>query len=251
MSGQSTSQETKLIVSNVEKAIQKAPLKADLIVQLKKLEKEHESLKIENENNIKTINKLEIRVAELEEECKQNVAAGEGDDELDLSFGPRFCKKCDFEAEDGYQLDGHFYSEHDDSDVDLLPCQHCDNRFASMKDLMIHKKIEHVDNVSKCWHFMNGFCPFGDERCWFGHENETKEIDGQEHKEIKCNICGEMLNSKTNFMKHRKIEHESSLKSCKLYEKGNCTYNENCWFSHKTTKSGNMTKKFEKDENKA
>ena len=29
-------------------------------------------------------------------------------EELDLSFGPRTCEKCGYEAEDGYQLDGHF-----------------------------------------------------------------------------------------------------------------------------------------------
>ena len=35
---------------------------------------------------------------------------------LDLSVGPRFCSKCDYCAEDGYDLDGHFWSEHDDDE---------------------------------------------------------------------------------------------------------------------------------------
>ena len=253
LSGQSTNQETKNIGIDFEKT-KKAPLKADLIVQLKTLEKEHEALKIENDKNLETIHKLEIRVVELEENSKQkNVVEGRCDDELDLSFGPRYCKKCDFEAEDGYQLDGHFWAEHDDSDLDLLPCQHCDEKFEKLKDLMNHKKMKHVENVSKCWHFINGFCPFGDETCWFRHEMERKELNGQDKKQIKCNICGEILNSKTSFMKHRKNEHEDSLQFCKLYKKGNCTYNENCWFSHNTIKTKNVTsdntKMFERDDN--
>ena len=103
-----------------------------------------------------------------------------------------------------------------------------------------------------CWHFTNGFCPFGDETCWFRHENESKEINGLDQKQIKCNVCGDMLNSKASFMKHRKGEHEESLQPCKLYKKGNCTYNENCWFSHKKPPKNVITenaKIFERDEN--
>ena len=97
----------------------KAPLKAELILKLKALEKKYEELekennilKIENENNIKTIEKLQKRVTEMEE-----LEVDEKDtEELDLSFGPRYCKKCGHEAEYGYQLGAHRWSEYDDGD---------------------------------------------------------------------------------------------------------------------------------------
>ena len=38
------------------------------------------------------------------------------DGDLDLSFGPRYCNKCGYEAEDGYQVDGHLWSEHEEAD---------------------------------------------------------------------------------------------------------------------------------------
>ena len=38
-------------------------------------------------------------------------------EELDLTVGPRFCTKCEYKAEDGYDLDGHFWPEHDDESL--------------------------------------------------------------------------------------------------------------------------------------
>ena len=78
---------------------------------------------------------------------------------LDLSFGPRYCNKCGYEAEDGYQLDGHLWSEHEDVDDEkLLACPHCDQTFQILKELMVHKKIMHVEHVSICWHFLDDAC---------------------------------------------------------------------------------------------
>ena len=43
-------------------------------------------------------------------------------DELDMSEGPRYCVKCDYQAEDGYDLDAHTWSEHEEdaSEIDDL-----------------------------------------------------------------------------------------------------------------------------------
>ena len=83
-------------------------------------------------------------------------------EELDLSVGQRYSKKCGYEAEDGNQLDGHFWSEHDEKEenMTLLQCQHCDETFSNMRDLMIHKKKEHIEIVDICWNFSNDACPF-------------------------------------------------------------------------------------------
>ena len=108
-----------------------------------------------------------------------------GIEDLDLSFGPRFCDKCDHEAEDGYQLDAHHWSEHDEENkgLYLFHCQHCDERFKILKDLMIHKKMKHVENVDICWHFLNGVCSWG-KLCWFRHELNSNE--NKRDSEIKC-----------------------------------------------------------------
>ena len=158
----------KPLENNVERA-KKAPLKAEIISNLKALEKKHEELKQENQQ-------LKKRIAELEDQAKQikmMEKCTEEAEELDLSFGPRTCEKCGYEAEDGYQLDGHFWSEHDEDDeeqMELFHCQNCDKTFSTMNDLMVHKKKKHVDIVDICWNFSNDACPFGDEKCWFQHK---------------------------------------------------------------------------------
>ena len=40
--------------------------------------------------------------------------------DLDMSQGIRYCSKCDYEAEDGYDMDGHKWGEHDDEDLESL-----------------------------------------------------------------------------------------------------------------------------------
>ena len=197
------------------------------------MEKEYEALKVEHSKNLKTIQELETKVASLEQETKMKHFESEADD-LDMSFGPRYCKKCGYEAEDEYQLDGHVWSEHEDSDITSLKCQHCDRNFSTLKDLMIHKKMKHIENVSLCWHFSNGACLFSDETCWVKHEINKENYIQTELKSIKCSICGKVTKSRNEFMTHRKTNHEEIIKICNLFKKGQCTYHEKCWFGHRT-----------------
>ena len=149
--GQNKAHEIKIVGNYIEKPkMKKAPLKAELLVQLTVLEKEHEALKLENIKHLATIEELENKVATLEEVVKKKSLESDTypQTELDMSFGPRYCRKCGYEAEDGYQLDGHIWSEHEDTNVDSLHCQHCDQIFSSLKDLMNHKKMKHVENVN-------------------------------------------------------------------------------------------------------
>ena len=152
-------------------------------------------------------------------------------------MGQDIVKKCGYEAEDGYQLDGHLWSEHEDEDdLKSFVCQHCDKSFSNLKDLMIHKKSNHVEYVSICFHFSNGACPY-DETCWFRHEIKSRE----KNKELTfiCNVCKTIFESRNDLMMHKKKEHEGKIEMCKFIKKGNCTYDEKCWFSHK--KDENLT----------
>ena len=81
LSGQTISQETNPVRSNTEKP-KKAPLKAELIIQLKNLEKEHEALKLQNMNNLKTIQELENKVATLEEQATKKCSFSGNHQEL-------------------------------------------------------------------------------------------------------------------------------------------------------------------------
>ena len=249
LSGQTIVEETKI----KEAESKKAPLKAELIVRLKALEKKYEELENENNilkmekiDNIKTIEKLQKRVTEMEE----SVVIEKDSEELDLSFGPRYCKKCGHEAEDGYQLDAHHWSDHDDGDdPNCFDCQRCDESFTTLKDLMTHKKKKHVENVDMCWHYLNGACPFG-EYCWFKHENESKESKNESKIiTIKCNICEKTFKERYSFMKHKIKEHEENIEVCKLFQKGKCSYHENCWFSHKNYKIDQMISNEKRNKN--
>ena len=60
-----------------------------------------------------------------------------------MSQGIRYCSKCDYEAEDGYDMDGHKWGEHDDEDLESLRCKYCDSTFLTLRDLMYHKKEKH------------------------------------------------------------------------------------------------------------
>ena len=67
-----------------------------------------------------------------------------------MSFGVRYCNVCDYEAENGYDLDAHIWFEHDESaesdsgTEDKLSGKFlCNIRaecFETKKSLMLHKK---------------------------------------------------------------------------------------------------------------
>ena len=80
--------------------------------------------------------------------------------ELDMSDGPRFCKRCNYEAEDGhgYVLDTHFWSEHDKEENESISCKICDEMFPALPELMRHKKKYHIEKVNFCWNFSTDSC---------------------------------------------------------------------------------------------
>ena len=91
--GGQTVHENNLIEGNVEKN-KKVPLKAELIVKLNNLVKEHEALKVEHEalklENTKYIeinNNLERKIEDLEKSSKktEQTKLEAGDEDLDLS----------------------------------------------------------------------------------------------------------------------------------------------------------------------
>ena len=85
-----------------------------------------------------------------------------------------------------YDLDGHTWSEHEDVEEDeesdqvnrsnrsynadnSFVCTFCDDNFKSKRDLMKHKKMDHLEKIAQCWKYSAGNCEFCDENCWFNH----------------------------------------------------------------------------------
>ena len=120
-------------------------------------------------------------------------------DNLDMSEGPRYCNKCDYQAEDEYDLDAHTWSEHDDDDEEIeecsleinrysFGCNICEENFDTKRDLMNHKKKQHYDRVEMCWRFAN--CSYADTDCWFRHY-QTAQVT--ESSTVNCNLCDKEL----------------------------------------------------------
>ena len=248
----------------------KQPLKAELAIKLKELQINYEELEVKSKKDIEILVKenddLKRKIKDLEAKNKKlskiqtenikcfncnyetndNVAlkmhifdkhvwpkGNEEAEDLELSLGPRFCRKCDYQAEDGYDLDAHFWGEHDDAENETIYCKFCDEIFVSLHDLMKHKKTNHREKVSLCDNFSNGSCIYGDENCWFLHENETEKI-----KEFKCNFCKKEFYKTSDFLKHRKIEHEQLVPACNRFKDGKCIFGaDKCWFQHKKDES--------------
>ena len=61
---------------------------------------------------------------------------------LDSSQGFRVCNRCDYNAEDRYELDGHLWYGHEEDEDGHVFCKFCDERFANIPNMMMHKNYE-------------------------------------------------------------------------------------------------------------
>ena len=129
---------------------------------------------------------------------------------------------CDYEAEDKYDLDAHTWHDHEEEMDETIGCNSCDKTVSSLGQLMQHKKKKHSDKVSSCWKFSEGCCPFGEERCWFLHNNKENDF--------KCSICDKTFNTQKYLMIHRKSEHADTIQKCK--NDGSCLFKNDCWYKH-------------------
>ena len=55
-------------------------------------------------------------------------------------------------------------------------CNLCEKIFENINDLLHHKKREHVTRVKECNNSVDNTCRFGDQHCWFRHDNQKKVV---------------------------------------------------------------------------
>ena len=194
----------------------------------KALEEKHRSLVQENIKNLETIERLEKNqdVSKKQEEAA-NVEQVEVVTQTEIT---EFCKECDYPASDVVELTEHLFECHMIKECDKYSCNFCNESFTDIHDLMRHKKAEHVDRVSICRNFMDRNCTYSDEDCWFDHSENLKACD---KTDFNCTSCDKVFKGRSEFMKHRKIEHSLLVPLCRDKIKGSCMYSdETCWFVH-------------------
>ena len=134
--------------------------------------------------------------------------------------------ECEYPAEDIYDLGEHMHEFHGEMKRETLDCYFCDQSFNTKRDLMIHRKKEHIEKVKTCSYFLQQRCNYGD-NCWYVHKKEDLELV------IKCNLCDSLFRYKDELMHHRKKQHSEHVKHCIDSSGGKCKFGKTkCWFLH-------------------
>ena len=216
--------------TKIEPAL-KALKKNDIIIQFKALQQKYEAVEEKNKillqekkNDTEAIILLEETVKLLEKNCSKVEQKS-----VTVQTEIIRCEECEFPAEDVNDLVYHMYEFHPlQVNEEGMECHYCSNKFESKSELMIHRKLLHIEKVQFCVNFNDGKCTFGD-TCWFSHDTSSK----RSCQEFKCNICEKEFKIKSVYMNHRKAKHSESIPICKHEITGSCRYgSQNCWFNH-------------------
>ena len=73
--------------------------------------------------------------------------------------------------------------------------------FTTRSSLLDHRKKEHGQAVQKCKNANNGVCIFGNEKCWFIHDNmKSNENMNNENEKNRNNIKQKDTKSNENYV---------------------------------------------------
>ena len=118
---------------------------------------------------------------------------------------------------------------------DYKQCYTCKSEFDGYNNLMNHRRDVHPSRKA-CRNFP-GDCPRGD-TCWFVHAEKTEPNATSEQKHVntwnfKCDMCGEEILERKDFMNHKKEKHEDTVSVCEDFLNGKCSRSpQSCWFKH-------------------
>ena len=194
------------------------------------MKEKYEKLLVQNKTNLEKIAVLNEKVANYETEAnrKQETVSVESQTTME-------CEDCGYPSDDLEDIGEHLYQCHgpnDENAQESINCYLCGWKLKSKRDLMLHRKERHKQNVRMCLYFAQGCCEFSDEDCWYQHKTKNSLLT-QTLKEFKCSLCGQSFTLKSDFMNHRKREHPQKISICKTYINGSCKFgNEKCWYTH-------------------
>ena len=97
------------------------------------------------------------------------------------------CDVCAFQGTTKLQLNKHINLKHSvegQGTEDVLKCKNCGEQFSEKWNLMIHRKIKHLNTVAYCKNKIAGNCPFTSKMCWWKHD----DVQNREAESIKCYI---------------------------------------------------------------
>ena len=147
------------------------------------------------------------------------------------------CNICPFEGTSITNLRTHSMKEHPMKDV--FRCRICGEVFELYRNLMEHRKNEHIKTVAYCRNNLKGSCLFSNEKCWWNHDTQS---DSEKRDEsFKCYICDSTFQQKGQMMAHKKSQHPESVRYCNLFLDSKCIFNDNaCWYRHTVNPKKNV-----------
>ena len=96
------------------------------------------------------------------------------------------------------------------------PCNHCVYMASCDEELNWHYENDHSDSDSEP-----------------GYENFQSILS--------CTVCGKRNKSKGELMRHRKVKHPHTIRTCRFFLEGICDFPDNvCWFNHTDDKTNNL-----------
>jgi stress-induced morphogen len=143
------------------------------------------------------------------------------------------CVDCDFQAHSQDQLTKHINLKHvrrrGVGEENHIECKFCGNKFYEKGEFMTHRKVNHPGTIALCKNYAAGGCPFSANGCWWRHNQQQKS--GTDH--VDCFICGETFKTRSEMMRHRKLNHTKAVRQCDLFNQNRCRFeNNSCWFLH-------------------
>ena len=128
------------------------------------------------------------------------------------------CKVCSETFEEKGKLMEHGQSH---ARKNWLYCGQCDNKFEELGEIKEHEKTHNEKVKFRC------------NKCEreYPEMSQLRRHDWRSHREVSCNICEEMLQSRQDISNHRRAEHHILKKVlCRFYP--SCLDGDECLFVH-------------------
>ena len=214
--------------------------KQKIIDKYRKLEEDYLELVEAKEKNDYENEVLKCRVSELEAkfdtETKSSPAETQTVNETDdLKIN---CKDFIHEANSEKEWRWHVFHVHNKGNPEIFmnnSCNSCHQKFNQKSELMVHIKQNHTESVAMCKYFKDGKCNYSADKCWFNHPHDNN----QHEKTYECHYCEHKCDSKSEIMKHRKLNHNLAVPICRNFKNNSCKFGNYCWYNHKQSINSN------------